>query len=236
MAKAVRIKRRITGAAGPPSTLLNAELAFNEISGVLYYGKGLAAGTTAATIIAIGGSGAFVDLVSAQTIAGGKTFSGAVSFTGSVSAPTPPISDNSAAVATTSFVKSQNYVALVDGLIPASVLPSYVDDVLEYSTFSDFPAVGETGKIYVTLDRNKTYRWSGSVYVEIASSPGSTDVIAEGSQNLYFTPARAAAASPVQSVAGKIGAVQLTTSDIGGLTAALAQKISRCSRIDGGLF
>lgn len=57
---------------------------------------------------------------------------------------------------------------LVDGVIPASQLPSYVDDVLVYPTWSAFPVVGETGKIYVTEDTNKTYRWSGSGYVVIA--------------------------------------------------------------------
>ncbi|MDH0030301.1 MULTISPECIES: hypothetical protein [unclassified Acinetobacter] len=57
---------------------------------------------------------------------------------------------------------------LIDGVIPASQLPSYVDDVLVYPTWSAFPVVGEAGKIYVTEDTNKTYRWSGSGYVVIA--------------------------------------------------------------------
>jgi len=74
--------------------------------------------------------------------------------------------------------------------VPADQLPSYVDDVLEYANLAAFPATGEIGKIYVTIATNKTYRWSGSVYVEIVSSPGSTDVVTEGSTNLYFTYAR----------------------------------------------
>lgn len=57
-----------------------------------------------------------------------------------------------------------------DGRVPSGQLPSYVDDVLEYATFSAFPATGETGKIYVNLDQNKTWRWSGSAYVEISAS------------------------------------------------------------------
>ena len=56
------------------------------------------------------------------------------------------------------------------GLISSMYLPSYVDDVLEYSTFSALPATGESGKIYVTLDTNLTYRWSGTSYVEISKS------------------------------------------------------------------
>jgi hypothetical protein len=59
---------------------------------------------------------------------------------------------------------------LVGGLVPSSQLPSYVDDVLEVANFAALPAAGETGKIYVTTDDNKTYRWTGTVYVEISAS------------------------------------------------------------------
>lgn len=52
--------------------------------------------------------------------------------------------------------------------IPASLLPSYVDDVVEVETFAALPVAGEAGKIYVTTSDNKTYRWSGSQYTEIA--------------------------------------------------------------------
>lgn len=63
-------------------------------------------------------------------------------------------------------------VATLDsgGKVPQSQLPSYVDDVLEYANIASFPATGESGKIYVALDTNKTYRWSGSTYVEISQS------------------------------------------------------------------
>jgi hypothetical protein len=53
------------------------------------------------------------------------------------------------------------------GKVPSSQLPSYVDDVLEYADQAALPVSGETGKIYITLDNNKVYRWSGSTYVEI---------------------------------------------------------------------
>jgi hypothetical protein len=56
------------------------------------------------------------------------------------------------------------------GKVPASQLPSYVDSVQEYANLAAFPTTGTTGKIYVTLDTNKTYRWSGTVYVQIANS------------------------------------------------------------------
>lgn len=57
-----------------------------------------------------------------------------------------------------------------DGKVPSTQLPSYVDDVLEYNNRAAFPATGESGKIYVAKDNNKTYRWSGSTYVEISPS------------------------------------------------------------------
>jgi len=56
------------------------------------------------------------------------------------------------------------------GTISASRLPSYVDDVLEFATLAGFPGTGETGKIYIAQNTNKTYRWTGSVYVEISSA------------------------------------------------------------------
>jgi hypothetical protein len=85
-----------------------------------------------------------------------------------------------------------NGVATLDaaGLVPTSQLPSYVDDILEYATYSVFPTTGELGKIYIDLSTNKTYRWSGSVYVYITSGA-------------------------VDSVNGKTGIVVLAKADIG---------------------
>ena len=57
-----------------------------------------------------------------------------------------------------------------NGKVPTSQLPSFVDDVVEADNYDSLPVEGETGKIYVTLDTNKTYRWSGSAYVEISES------------------------------------------------------------------
>lgn len=68
-----------------------------------------------------------------------------------------------------------------NGKVPAAQLPSYVDDVIEaYKSGADFyeddahtaakKITGETGKIYVDLHTNVTYRWSGTAYVEISAS------------------------------------------------------------------
>jgi len=85
-----------------------------------------------------------------------------------------------------------NGIATLDstGKVPSTQLPSYVDDVIEAADFASLPLTGETGKIYVTLDSNICYRWSGSAYVQITSGA-------------------------VASVNGQTGIVVLTKSDVG---------------------
>ena len=87
MANTLRIKRRASGgAAGAPASLANAELAFNEVDNVLYYGKGTGgAGGTATTVDAIGGIGAFLALSASATQTASGTYSFSNTITGSVS-------------------------------------------------------------------------------------------------------------------------------------------------------
>lgn len=67
--------------------------------------------------------------------------------------------------------KANGYASLGgDGKVPADQLPSYVDDVLEFASKTNFPSKGEKGKIYVDLSTENIYRWSGSAYIEIAPS------------------------------------------------------------------
>lgn len=67
--------------------------------------------------------------------------------------------------------KANGYASLGgDGKVPADQLPSYVDDVSEFASKSNFPSTGEKGKIYVDLSTENIYRWSGSAYVEISPS------------------------------------------------------------------
>lgn len=72
------------------------------------------------------------------------------------------------------LVGAPNGIAPLDGdaKVPAAYLPSYVDDVLEYATKTSFPVIGESGKIYVALDTNIQYRWSGTQYTELSKSLG----------------------------------------------------------------
>ena len=90
MANTIRIKRRNSGAAGGPSSLMNGELAVNEVGGsgssVLYYGYGDAGAGVASSIVAIAGPGAFAGLTNTQTFSGTtNTFTSAIVLTGSVS-------------------------------------------------------------------------------------------------------------------------------------------------------
>lgn len=99
MSSTIRIKRRAsTGAAGAPTGLKNGELAYSEKDNILYYGYGDDGAGNATSVPGIAGLGTSVDLSSAQTIAGIKTFSA------SPLVPTATAGDNSLKAASTAFV------------------------------------------------------------------------------------------------------------------------------------
>jgi len=116
------------------------------------------------------------------------------------------------------------------GKVAAAYLPSYVDDVLEYANLAGFPVTGETGKIYVDLATGKIHRWSGSVYVEISPSVGSTDSLTEGSTNLYFTNERA------QDAVGNILSSEFVYDDNGNAISLRARSFATPSRSSGSAF
>lgn len=85
------------------------------------------------------------------------------------------ISDDSLHKELTNFKNTKgkaNGLASLDdsGKVPSTQLPSYVDDVLEFTQLNQLPKPGESGKIYVVTSTNLQYRWSGSNYVEISKS------------------------------------------------------------------
>lgn len=111
------------------------------------------------------------------------------------------IPDLSATYVATSLLGANSGVATLgaDGKVPSSQLPSFVDDVIDSYTVSGATALSsgwlsktsggsaltpETDKIYVVVStgdyQNKTYRWSGSTYVEISASPGAATESAAG--------------------------------------------------------
>ena len=152
MANTLRIKRRASGDAGAPSSLANAELAFNEVDDTLYYGEGTGgAGGTATSILAIGGSGAFATLSTAQTISGNKTFTGTLDF-------------SSATVAT--FETTGNVTVAgnltVNGTVSTinSTTVSVDDKNLELgSTASPTDSTADGGGITLKGATDKTFNW-----------------------------------------------------------------------------
>lgn len=102
---------------------------------------------------------------------------------------------------------------LAAGTVPSAYLPSYVDDVIEVADEASLPGAGETGKIYVAIDTGAQYRWTGSGYVQLTSSPGTSDAVPEGTTNLYFTDARAYAAVKASLQAGTHSGVSFAFDD-----------------------
>lgn len=129
MANTLRIKRRASsGSSGAPSSLKNAELAYNEADNILYYGFGDDGSGNATTIPAIAGSGAFTTLGTNQTITGNKTFSGTVALGSSATATTQTAGNNSTAVATTAYVDSAITTATYNFNISDGTTSQSIDD------------------------------------------------------------------------------------------------------------
>lgn len=117
-----------------------------------------------------------------------------------------------------------------NGKVPSSQLPSFVDDVIEgylssgkfYKESSLTTAItGETGKIYIDLNTNKTYRWSGSAFVVISE----TLALGETSSTAYRGDRGATAYTHASSDTGKAlsnGLYKITTSARGHVTAGTA--------------
>lgn len=133
-----------------------------------------------------------------------------------------------------------NKADLVDGKVMASQLPSYVDDVLEYANFSSFPVTGESGKIYVDLQYNLVYRWSGSIYTEISKSLALGETSNTAFRGDYGQAAYQHAntdGNPHNTVASEIG-----NTPTGGLSATTVQgaineldseKVGKTTKING---
>lgn len=100
------------------------------------------------------------------------------------------------------------------GTVPTSVLPSYVDDVLEYAKKADFPATGEEGKIYVDKATNLTWRWGGSAYVEISPSLaiGSTASTAAKGNHTHTVTATGTVSTTTATTSNKTATVSAASS------------------------
>jgi hypothetical protein len=127
--------------------------------------------TNVGTVTSVGGTGT----VSGLTLTGSVTTSGNLTLGGTLSLTSGNITSGLGFTPENAANKgvAGGYASLDGGgLVPSTQLPSYVDDVLEFANLASLPATGETGKIYVTLDTNKIYRWSGSAYIEVSPTVG----------------------------------------------------------------
>lgn len=179
MSNTIRIKRRSSGASGAPASLENAELAFNEVDDILYYGKGTGgAGGSATAVLAIGGNGAYTTLSTSQTITGDKTFSGVVIV------PTPTANTHAA----TKLYVDQNISNVVTSIAGTSnqiVVSSSTGSVTlslpnSLTTPGDLTVTGD-----LTVQGNTTTLNTATLIVEdknivLANVASPTDVTADG--------------------------------------------------------
>jgi len=260
MANTIRIKRRASGGStGAPSSLENAELAYNESdagNGILYYGYGTGgAGGSATSIVAIGGDGAFVNLTGTQTISGNKTFTGTLDF-------------SSATVAT--FETTGNVTVggnlVVNGTTTTvnSTTVTVDDKNIELgSTASPSDAGADGGGITLKGTSDKTFNWvnstdswTSSEHIDLASGKefkiAGTSVLSGSTLGSGVTASSLTSVGTITSgtwngttitvASGGTGATTLTGILKGNGTSAFTAAtegtdyLSNSSEIDGGTF
>tara|TARA_S200000501_G_scaffold223387_1_gene209505 strand:- start:420 stop:1604 length:1185 start_codon:yes stop_codon:yes gene_type:complete len=170
MPNVIRFKRRASGAAGAPSSLMETEPAYNAVDDTLYLGIGSGgAGGSASSIIPIGGAGAFVDKTAAQTISGNKTFTGTVDLS-SATIPSFSVSQNLTVVGnltvqgTTSTISSTT-ITVSDKNLELGKVSSPTD------TTADGGGLTLKGTDDITFNWiNATDSWTSSEHIELATN------------------------------------------------------------------
>lgn len=108
----------------------------------------------------------------AASLAPGATINGVV-FTGETAIVVPAVDTETPRVPVSDI--GVRVAPLVDGLVPTQFIPASFDNMEEHPTRSDFPAEGRKNVIYVSVDDNAMYRWSGTTYILIPTGGGGTD-------------------------------------------------------------
>lgn len=118
-----------------------------------------------------------------------------------------------------------NGVATLDGggKIPSAQLPSYVDDVVEYTNLASFPATGNAGILYIDLATNKQYRWGGSTYQQITSGAvdsvnGQTGIVTISTNIAEGT--RTSTSVPITSSTGTGATLSVASTSLAGVMSA----------------
>jgi len=226
MANTLRIKRRASGAAGAPGTLENAELAFNEVDDVLYYGEGTGgAGGSATAVLAIGGSGAFATLSTAQTFSGNKT------FTGTVVVPTPSTGthattksyvDNAIAGIATTFT--------VAGDTGSQTITSGTDTLTISGGTGLTSVASATDTVTINLDNTAVtaaaYGAAGSVATFTVDAQGR--LTAAGSTTISITASQVSdrATALVTGLTGTTNQIAVSGSGVGAVTLSLPANVT----------
>lgn len=228
MANTLRIKRRSSaGAAGAPTSLENAELAFNEADNILYYGTGTGgAGGSATSVIAIAGYGAYLTLGTTQTVTGDKTFSGAVSV------PTP--SSNGHAVTKLYVDNAISNVATsftVAGDSGTSQTITTGSDTLTISGGTGLSSVaGNTDTVTINLDNTAvtaaSYGAAGSVATFTVDAQGRLTAASNTSISITASQISDRATNLVTGLTGTANEITVSNSGVGAVTLSLPANVT----------
>ena len=228
MANTLRIKRRSSaGAAGAPTSLENAELAFNEADNILYYGTGTGgAGGSATSIIAIAGYGAYLTLGTAQTVTGDKTFSGTVSV------PTPSSNGHAATkLYVDSAISNLATSFTVAGDSGTSQTITTGSDTLTISGGTGLSSVaGNTDTVTINLDNTAvtaaSYGAAGSVATFTVDAQGRLTAASNTSISITASQISDRATNLVTGLTGTANEITVSNSGVGAVTLSLPANVT----------
>lgn len=227
MANTLRIKRRSsTGAAGAPTSLENAELAFNEADNILYYGTGTGgAGGSATSVIAIAGYGAYLTLGTAQTVTGNKTFSGTVSVatpSANAHAATKLYVDNAISNVATSFTAAGD---------TGTVTISSGTDTLTIAGGTGLTSIAAaTDTVTINLDNTTvtagSYGGSGTVGTFTVDAQGRLTAASNSTISITASQISDRSTNLVTGLSGTANEITVSNSGVGAVTLSLPANVT----------